>query len=362
MEPQTKRLPFQEFCPSQDENRQGLAPPSTPLPDFLISAENAMLEAAFADLILASDTRRFNPVVLHGPTGTGKTHLLLGFVNIFDQQMTFGTGLLTTGADWSRSYAQAVEDKELEVWRDKCRRAAYLVLDDLESLHRKFAAQRELVILLDDLVSRQVPCLLAGRSNPLSAAELIPELSGRLAAGLTIPLHPPDLGTRREFLRQLAVDSGLEITEPGIQFLADQFAGTITETKSAFVQLAHKLPLDRKIDVLQLRRMLREQVPVDGDVPLSSIVAAVARYFQLNKAKLLGTTRRRSIVHARCIAIYLSRQLSGATLKGIGTFFGGRDHTTILHSYRKIELEMESDATTRLAVEAITSQLTKGRV
>jgi chromosomal replication initiator protein len=82
----------------------------------------------------------------------------------------------------------------------------------------------------------------------------------------------------------------------------------------------------------------------------------------LNKAKLLGTTRRRSIVHARCIAIYLARQLSGATLKGIGTFFGGRDHTTILHAYRKIEIEMESDAATRLAVEAITSQLTKGRV
>jgi chromosomal replication initiator protein len=180
-----------------------------------------------------------------------------------------------------------------------------------------------------------------------------------LAAGLTIPLVPPGPAARLAVLQQLAVLRNVQLPEPVAQVLADGLTGTVPELGGALVHLAMGNSFDgQPIDLPSVRRYLarrnRQQQP-----SLHEIALATARHFSLRLTDLRSPVRRRALVTARGVAVYLARHFAGASLQEIGRYFGGRDHTTIMHNCRKIEEISESDPTIHAAIENLRKQLWK---
>ncbi|MCA9265319.1 MAG: ATP-binding protein [Planctomycetales bacterium] len=310
--------------------------PVTSVDDFLIGQENQLLEAVVHELFSGRSSlgiQPANPVVLYGMTGTGKTHLALGIANVLAQQSPHRPGWALTGADWAREYAMAAEDDRLTKWRDDRRRANYFVLDGTAELLKKYAAQRELCLYLDELVATHVPCIVTCRSNPFVAPELTSPLASRLAGGLTVPLHAPGLAVREAFIADFARQHDLSFTDDALHLTAQMVDGTVPDIQAALLRSIQSWPAHGRIDVATVRRLLDANAPVD--ISVDAIVAMVARYFRVSKAKIVSPLRKASVAQARGIAIYLAREVTAATLKEIGSALGGRDHSTVLHGYRK---------------------------
>ena len=186
---------------------------------------------------------------------------------------------------------------------------------------------------------------------------LAPALQSRLLAGLSVSLSPPGARTRLAILQQLAALREIELPEPVAQALADGLNGTVPELLGALVQLEVPARMnDVPIDGAAVRRYLADRNK-RCQPQLTDIAIATSRYFALKVAELRGPSRRRPVVAARDVAMYLARNLMQLSLSQIGDYFGGRDHTTVMHGFRKTEGLLKTDPLVRRAVEELQQKL-----
>ena len=329
---------------------------------FLAGPENRLVEVAVRSLIEQPDTG-YNPLVLYGPSGTGKSHLAQGLATVWKAQNRRDRVVSTTAVDFARELADAIESQAVEEFRAKHRTANLLVVEDLGQLATgksgKLSAQEEFIHTLDALSVADGWVVVTASAAPAELPGLLPALQSRLAAGLTIPLAPPGTAARMAVLEQLAALRKVQLPEPVARVLADGLAGTVPELAGALIHLAMGEPLGGEpIDLPSVRRYLsqRNRQPQPS---LHEIALATARHFSLRLADLRSPVRRRVLVTARGVAVYLARHFAGASLQEIGRYFGGRDHTTIMHSCRKMEEIVEADPTIHAAIEKLRKELWK---
>ena len=322
------------------------------LDEFIAGEENALVRSATAALLAGE--ARYNPLVICGPTGVGKTHLSRGLAARLKQSQH--RVIVVTGSDFARAFAAAIETDAVVDFQHRHRRADLLLVEDLDELAGKAAAQRELASTIDDLHVQRRQVMATCSQLPGQIKGLAPSLASRLSGGLTLPLSPPATATRRIIIAKLAQKYQLEITDDATATLADRLTCTVPELNHAVVQMEASLADLRRIDLDLANRYLAElgkrQQPT-----LAGITSRVGRYFQLKSSELKGPTRRQPVTRARGVAMFIARQLTDYSLDKIGRHFGRRDHTTVLHACRKIESLVQSDPTVQLAVNEITAQL-----
>ena len=329
---------------------------------FLAGPENRLIEVAVRSVIDEPDAS-FNPLVLYGPSGSGKSHVAQGLAAVWKARNRRHRVVVTTAVDFARELAEAIESQAVEEFRAKYRTANLLVFEDLGQLATrkagKLSAQEEFIHTLDALLAGEQWAVVTASAAPAELPGLLPALQSRLAAGLTIPLALPGPAARRAILRQLAARRQVELPEPVAQLLAEGLTGPVPELAGALTTLAMADSCDADpIDLQSARRYLaqrtRRQQP-----NLHEIALATARHFSLRLSDLRSPVRRRALVIARGVAGYLARHFAGENLQEIGRYFGGRDHTTVMHSCRKIEEMCESDPTIHEAIELLHKELWK---
>ena len=324
---------------------------------FLAGPENDLLETAVRG-VLDRSVARYNPLVLYGPSGTGKSHLARGLLAAWRDHFPGQAVVYTTAIEFARELADAMETQAIVDLRNRYRMASLLVFEDVGRLSDKASAQAELIHTLDAVLSEGGQVVVTAPVPPLELRGLAPALQSRLSAGLTVSLSPPSAGTRLAILQQLAALREIELAEPVAQALADGLNGTVPELLGALVQLEVPARMnDAPIDAAAVRHYLADRNK-QCQPQLSDIAMATARYFALKMADLRGASRRRPVVMARDVAMYLARNLMQMSLTQIGLYFGGRDHTTVMHSIRKTEGLLKTDPLVRRAVEAITTEIT----
>ena len=329
---------------------------------FLAGPENRLVEVAVRSIVEQPDIG-YNPLVLCGPSGSGKSHIAQGLATVWRARNRRDRVISTTAVDFARELADAIESQAVEEFRVKHRTANLLVVEDLGQLAAgksgKLSAQEEFIHTLDAMLATDGWVVVTASAAPAELPGLLPALQSRLAVGLTIPLAPPGPAARLAVLQQLAALRKVQLPESVAQVLADGLAGTVPELAGALIQLAMGGPVgDGPIDLSSVRRYLaqrnRQQQPT-----LHEIALATARHFSLRLSDLRSPVRRRALVTARGVAIYLARHFAGASLQEIGRYFGGRDHTTIMHSCRKMEEIVEGDPTLHAAIEKLRKELWK---
>jgi chromosomal replication initiator protein len=301
---------------------------------FVVGPENGLVR----ELVRAvtSNPPTYNPLVIYGTSGVGKTTLAHLLADQWQQAHPGKSIILTTAADLARALAHAAETNSVADLRTRHQRCDLLLIDDLHQLADRHAAQQFLTTTIDALVRRGVLVIATLRQLPVEIGSLLPMLASRLSAGLVVPLVPPAALARQEIVRQLAVQLDMRLSDDITARLVGTArrrpsVTTVPQLRHAMMQLASAAAHGR-----------HDAQPLDGDQAdvksvFRQITTTVARHFQITATELKGKSRRQHVVEARSTAIHLCRTLTDASLAEIGRHFGNRDHTTVLHACQKMQ-------------------------
>lgn len=327
---------------------------------FIVGPENRLLLPAVR-AILEQPPNGYNPIVLYGPSGVGKTRLAEGLAA--SCKASNRHTICTTAVDFGRDLAEAIETQSLEEFRTKHRNASYWFLEDLHLLvSRKptsFNPQEEILNTIDALLRKDSWVVVTAAVAPAELKGLPPALRGRLTGGLTVRISPPGLRARVALLKHLADARGLHLAEEALQVIAVTIADIVPALDGVLNRLAVKVQVESQKPTLTLVKQLLAQQPSKSHVKLAEIARATAQYFSLRLKDLCSTRRQQTLVTARGIVAYLARQYAHEPFTKIAQYLGHRDHTTIIHSYRKIKEHINHDEAVRNAVMELQAALWK---
>lgn len=375
-----RRAPSLDDFAAGEENLLGLEAVRRLLEQGVVRASASMAREIASEATVSNEAQVSNdgsrddvvdstgPLVLHGPAGTGKSHLCEALVAEWQRRLPQSVVAHLGASEFAERFADAVEDDRIEAFRNQLRDVDLFVLENVGKLATKPTAQRELLYTLDALESRGARVVATFDAPPQRLDDFLPGLVGRLSGGVVVSLVPPSVASRRAILERLVALRGVAIEPKAVELLAGDLEKTVPELRGILTTLTTLAAqefaenvrgrVDASIDAAFVRRYLEQRS--DAAAPaLKTIAEQSARRYGLTVADLKSGSRRRTVVAARDAAIFLARRLTTKSLQEIGEFFGGRDHTTILHSCRKLEQSSESDPETREALDAIRRKLAR---
>lgn len=337
------------------------APCASPLEHaapFVAGPENALVRSVAAAVL--DQPLEYNPLFLSGPIGVGKTTLAQALAARRARAFQLGHLITTTGDDLARGLAHAIETDSVSDFRAKHHRCDLLLIDDVDRLAGKAAAQQFLISTLDALVRRGSLVIVTAKSalGGSPSASLAPALVSRLTVGLVVPLAYPGPLAQRALVERYATGLPFPVRDDLVEQLTSHLAARQNRPVTA-ARLRHlvlqvgmhaqqnhgRLPKDALVD------LLAEERPATKSV-CRHVLALTGKHFGITLGELRGKSRQQSVADARGLAMYVARQLTGASYAEIGRHFGSRDHTTVLHACRKLAaLVARDDATRRLAGE-----------
>jgi chromosomal replication initiator protein len=337
------------------------------LREYVGGPENALVLTASTSLNqlatgqLTDNPCVHNPIFLYGPPGTGKTELSHTLVAQWQRSHPLRPVRVIDGATYRRGYSTAVGRNAVNHWWKRLAENSMLCLDGVDEIAGRRATEETLVRLIDQFLSEDRPVLVTGSVHPANHVGLSPRLASRLSAGLAVQLRPPGLEARHYIFQQLAQLHQLHCSAAAARYVARHVDGTVGDLSDVLSRLVLAGPAQPpKISEADVRRILVDHGKVSHDVSPEKIIRRVARHFQFSAAQLTGSSRRHSLVRARGVAIYLMRELTGLSLQQIGHCLGNRDHTTILHAYRKTESLIQCDPDIQVAVTEVMASV-KGK-
>lgn len=308
----------------------------------------------------------FNPVLIHGPYGFGKTHLLNAIAWEAQRQRPDAKVVFLTAERFLANFVKAVMDRSGAAFKEDLRGADLLLIDDVHFIGGKKSSQEELFHTLAALMGEGRRVVFTADRPPSAIAEIDARLRSYLGAGLVCGIETADramrLGILERKLPQLAQAMGVsgEARPEVLQFLADRFPDSIRELEGGLNTLVARAG-DRlaRLTVDEAQGLLRPHLRAGGErrLTVDDIQKAVAEHYGLKKEDLLSERRNRSVARPRQAAMYLAKQLTTRSYPDIGRRFGGRDHTTVLHAVRKIEELKASDAGIAADLETLVRKL-----
>jgi chromosomal replication initiator protein len=316
-------------------------------PSYIIGPENHLLLPAI-EALLAGDSARdngrlFNPLVLVGGAGSGKSHLAQGLVRRLRGTLPEDAVRYFTAADFGREVQAAYADGQLASWRSAVRSLRLLVIEDLDRLRPQPTIQSELRHALDAIVEAGRAVIVTAQCEPAAIGGLDAGLRDRLSAGLTVRIQRPGLAARKALLQAAAERRGTPLADEQLDRLARREVGSTAELLGRLARFdAHgETP---------------NEAPASGardHALLKQIIAVTSRYFAVTQAALVGPSRRSSLVAARNAAVHLARRLTPLSYADIGRALGGRDHTTIMHAERRLAESLPHDPAAQQALDEL---------
>lgn len=347
-------LPGRSFASSRVEAQDTAA--DATLPSFVAGPENRLVATVVGGLLdraapTADATHEVAPTVvaLYGPSGTGKTHLARGLVDHWRTQHGAASAAYVTAGDFRRQLVDALDDESVVHFRGRLRTCRLLAVDNLDKLPQQAHVQEEFRYTIDAL-EESCGTLVVTSARPVAAlANLSPDLRSRLSSGLSLQLAPPGTAARRRLIEQAAAALGRPLSVSATNRLAEGLSGTAHDLFGALFELLATHSRRHTNDARWAQDYLASRA--DRRPPLRQIIAVVARYYAVPQKVLKSSSRRQGAVFARAVVVYLARELSNISYEQIGRALGGRDHTTIMHNYRKLELDLRRHPATREAVD-----------
>lgn len=287
----------------------------------------------------------FNPFLVYGGVGLGKTHLIQAIGNYARQNRKIDSILYVSSERFTTEFVQSIQHNRVSEFSLFYRQIDLLIVDDVQFFGRKEKTQEEFFHIFNALHQTGKQIILCADRPPKDIEGIEERLLSRFTWGLTADVQPPDLETRIAILQRKAEDEGLHIAPDVIEFIAHNITSNIRELEGALIRLlAHSAYRKEEIDLAFSKEILKDLVKETKlNLSIEEIQRIVCQYYSIPDDLVRGKTRKQEVVQARQVAMYFSKQYTKHSLKTIGLHFGGRDHSTVIHALQSIETYLEMD-------------------
>ncbi|MDR0782193.1 MAG: chromosomal replication initiator protein DnaA [Propionibacteriaceae bacterium] len=325
---------------------------------FVIGPSNRFAHAA-AVAVAESPGKSYNPLMIYGASGLGKTHLLHAIGHYISEYHSRLRVKYVSTEEMTNDFINAISDNRTAHFRAMYREVDVLLLDDIQFLESKIQTQEEFFHTFNTLHNSQKQIVMTSDRPPKMLEALEPRLRSRFEWGLIADIQPADLETRIAILRKKAAAEQLLVPPDVLEFIASRIQTNIRELEGALIRVTAFASLNAQPVNLALAEIVLKDLipdPLDRPITAAMIMTNTASYFSLSVADLTGAARTANIALARQVAMYLCRDLTELSLPKIGALFE-RDHTTVMHAYRKISEVMIKDRGIFNTISEITARL-----
>lgn len=308
--------------------------------NFVEGNSNQFAKAASVAVANNPGKTPFNPLVIYGGTGLGKTHLLQAIGNHALSTGHANKVVYVSSDTFTLDFIAAIQKNKTTDFSRYYRNVDILLLDDIQFFQNKEQTQEQFFHIFNDLYQHNRQIVLTTDRPPMELKGLQDRLLSRFQSSLTVDIQPPDLETRIAILNKKATADGLDLPYDVIEFIAENVTSNIRELEGFLIRmLAYSSLMQVDIELDLARKVFRETGAVEkkGIVSIEDIQKIVGTSYSINLDSLVGKSRTKEVAEARMVAMYLAREHTNLSLKTIGIYFGGRDHSTVVHACKCVE-------------------------
>ncbi len=327
---------------------------------FIEGKGNQLAKAASVSVAEKPGQTPFNPLLIYSMTGLGKTHLLQGIGNYCIRHHPSMRVRYLTSEKFMLDFIRAIQENKTTDFANAYRDVDVFLLDDVQFFQNKEQTQEQFFHLFNELYQQGKQIVLTTDRPPSELKGLKDRLISRFQSGLMVDIQPPDLETRIAILMNKAQDDNLEISFDIIEYIASHIKRNVRELEGTMVRLLALSSLHRKDITMQLAQQVLEDIlgrEAFMDITIDHVVKYVSKEWKVSERQLVSKGRKMEVAMARQVAMYLSRELTNASLFNIGMHLGGRDHSTVIHACRTIEKKMAEDSDLKKRIRRMKMEL-----
>lgn len=326
---------------------------------FIVGSSNKFAHAA-ALAVSQRPAAENNPLFIYGNSGLGKTHLMYAIANVLRRTHPEYRIIYVKGEDFTNELITAIQEGNVQAFRNKYRMVDLLLLDDVQFIAGKDSSEEELFHTFNTLYEQGKPIVFTSDRPPTEMLRLEQRLRDRFRRGLTCDVQPPDYETRVAIIKNKSIRMGVELPAPVLEYIAENITSSVRQIEGTVNKLlAYQDLMGDAVNKDTVLRAVKDMLNDKTDIlPTAGvIIEEVCKFFNLEPDVLRGQTRTKDVVYARQIAMYQIRQMTNLSLKEIGREFDGRDHTTVMHSAERIETMLKTDRELKEIIKDITSNV-----
>ncbi len=337
--PVNKELPLKDLYVSPEDNLN----PRYRFDSFIVGGFNELAYAA-AQAIIESPGTKYNPFFVYGNTGLGKTHLLQSVGNGIKEKYPNKKVYYLTLEKFATDFINSLQGNKANSFKEKYRKYDLLIIDDIQFIGKMEKIQEELFHTFNTFYENNKQIIFSSDKHPNYIPELADRLKSRFAAGMIVDVSEPEYESRLAILKIKAKEQGIELDQDSLEFIASSIRGNIRELEGCLNSITCQAKLKGKqLSLAEIKNILKNSIKPKKTVAVKDVVKIVSDHYNIEEASIYDKTRRKEIVRARQLIMYILREDFNVSYPLIGQKLGGKDHTTVIHSYLKIKEDLKND-------------------
>lgn len=344
-----KELPLKDLYINPEDNLN----PRYRFDSFIVGTFNELAYAA-SQAIIESPGTKYNPFFVYGNTGLGKTHLIQAVGNSIKERDQNKKVHYITLEKFATDYVNSLQSNRANSFKEKYRKYDLLIIDDIQFIGKMEKIQEELFHTFNTFYENNKQIIFSSDKHPNFIPELADRLKSRFAAGMIVDVSEPEYESRLAILKVKLRDQNIELEPEIIEFIASSIRGNIRELEGSLNIIVCQYKMKNKpLTLNEVKNILKNNIKPKKTVAIKDVVKVVSDYYNLDESSIYEKTRRKEIVRARQMVMYVLREDFNVSYPLIGQKLGGKDHTTVIHSYLKIKSDLKNDPQLLQELEAL---------
>ena len=328
--------------------------------NFIEGGNNEFAKNAALSVANNPGENGFNPLIIYGGVGLGKTHIMHAIGNRAVELNNLLNVVIVTSEKFTLDFVNGLRKNKTIEFAQKYRRADVLLIDDIQFFRGKEQTQEQFFHTFNALYQAGKQIVMTADKYPGEMKGLQDRLLSRFESGLSVDVQPPNFEVRVAILLEKAEQNGLTLDYDIIEFIARHVKNNVRDLEGTIIRILAKSSLmNKEIDHSLVREVVQERTGgrLNNDISMEDIIQKVSNISSISEDEIVGKSRKSEISDARQISMYLSREIIGTSLNNIGLFFGGRDHTTVIHAVNTITNKIESDTRIKNMLSMVKQEL-----
>lgn len=344
-----KELPLADLYISPEDNLN----PRYRFNSFIVGSFNELAYAA-SQAIIDNPGTKYNPFFVYGGTGLGKTHLIQAVGNSIKEKYPNKKVNYITLERFATDFINSLQNNKANSFKEKYRKYDLLIIDDIQFIGKMEKIQEELFHTFNTFYENNKQIIFSSDKHPNYIPELADRLKSRFAAGMIVDVSEPEYESRLAILKVKLQEHNIELDQEIVEYIASVIRGNIRELEGSLNTIVCQYRLKNKPLLLsEVKTLLKNNIKPKKNVSIKDVVKTISDYYNLEESAIYEKTRRKEIVKARQVVMYLLREDFNVSYPLIGQKLGGKDHTTVIHSYLKIKEDLKNDSQLMQELEQI---------